>query len=352
MSRRIAPIFLPNLGCPHRCIFCNEGITAGRYPGKVSRQSMEEAVSCYIGDRPCQEERQIAFYGGNFTGIETGYQLELLEAANDFVESGRIDSIRLSTRPDYIDEKTLETLKKFPVRTVEIGAQSMSDAVLEQSRRGHTALDIQNAIALLRAYGFETGVHLMLGLPGDDPAGFRSTLDQLITLKPDTIRLHPTIVFEGTELAEMYRAGNYHPLDLDNAVNECRYALNRFRQADIEVIRIGLQTTSEMNETGSVLAGPFHPAFRSLVEGSIFLTMAESLLVDSGFSGKQDPVPEFLVATQDVSDFRGIGSINIIQLRKQFGVDVLVKPHPALKRGEIVLAAAGKRFYRNRCAAA
>jgi histone acetyltransferase (RNA polymerase elongator complex component) len=352
MSRRIAPIFLPNLGCPHRCIFCNERITAGKHPVKVSRELMEEAVSFFIGVRPCQEERQIAFYGGNFTGIEPNYQLELLGTAKELVESGRIDSIRLSTRPDCIDEKTLEALKKFSVRSIEIGAQSMVDAVLEQSRRGHTAQDTQKAVTLLKTYGFETGVHLMLGLPGDTRTGFRYTLDQIIALKPDTVRIHPTIVFEGTELAEMYRSGDYHPLDLDTAVDECRFALSRLRQSDIKVIRIGLQATPEMNETGSVLAGPFHPAFRALVEGSIFLDMAENLLVNAGFHASQDTVPEFFIADQDMSDFRGIGNRNIILLRKQFGVNVLVKSHPALKRGELILETGGKRFYRNRFAAA
>ncbi len=346
MSRRIAPIFLPNLGCPHRCIFCNERITAGKNSSLISREEIERIVAFYIGNHSDKRERQIAFYGGNFTGIDPGRQELLLRTAGELVNSGLADSIRISTRPDYIDEKKLNALQRFPVRTVEVGVQSMADSVLKRSRRGHSAADNRRAINLLKAYGFETGAHLMLGLPGDDRDGLESTLDQIISLKPDMVRVHPTIVLEGTELAAMYRSGTYRPLDLAEAVEECRHALSRLRRAGIPVIRIGLQATPEMNEAGAVLAGPFHPALRSLVEGSIFLEMAEGLLGDSGYRIGTDPSPSFFVSDRDMSDFRGIGNRNTAALKKRFGADFPVIPDLGLNRGEIILEIGGKRFYK------
>ena len=287
MARRIVPIFLPNQGCPHRCIFCNQRIAAGIHRERPTRCDFESAIAVYLGassDRVSGQfnplpdnEVQIAFYGSNFTGIPFDDQIDLLQLSGDYVEKGVVDSIRISTRPDFIDRRRLDLLKQFPVKTVEIGVQSMDDSVLTQCKRGHTADDSRRSFELLKAYGFETGVHLMAGLPGEDRKSFECSVEQIENLKPDVARIHPTLVFKDTELAAMFRAGNYRPLELDEAIDYCRYALSRFRSAGMSVIRIGLQTTAEMLEDGAILAGPFHPAFRALVEGAVFHDMAYRL---------------------------------------------------------------------------
>ena len=386
MVKRIVPIFLPNRGCPHRCLFCNEKITAGDHPDRISRRHIAEAVECYLGkslhtqrdlirnshpertepsafDRntiidscgvsgdgrsnaEVEAERQIAFYGGNFTGIEYAYQRELLNSAQELIESGVIDSIRISTRPDYIDEKTVGLLQKYTVRTVEIGGQSMVDSVLARCGRGHTAADTVRAIELLKSRGFNTGIHLMAGLPGDDRHGFDYTIDRVIALKPDTVRIHPTIVFANTGLADLYHAGDYIPLDLETAVDYCCHALTRFRQAGIDVIRMGLQTTAQMEEPGAIVAGPFHPAFRSLVEGLIFLKKAESML--ELLDGKRSDSFEFRVSDRDLSDFRGINNRNMNHLKERFGENISVRPDPSLIRGEIALESGDRRIVNKR----
>jgi histone acetyltransferase (RNA polymerase elongator complex component) len=291
-------------------------------------------------------ERQIAFYGGNFTGIEYDYQRELLNTAQEFVEAGIIDSIRISTRPDYIDEETVSLLQEYSVRNVEIGSQSMVDSVLARCGREHTAADTVRAIENLKSSGFQTGIHLMAGLPGDDRHGFDYTIDRVIALKPDTVRIHPTIVFADTGLADLYHAGDYIPLDLETAVDYCCHALTQFRQAGIDVIRMGLQATAQMEEPGAIVAGPFHPAFRSLVEGSIFLKMAESML--EFLDGKRGDSFEFRVSERDLSDFRGIRNRNMNHLKERFGESISVYPDPCLVRGEIVLESGDRRIVKKR----
>lgn len=348
MSRRIVPIFLPNRGCPHRCIFCNEKIAAGDQPEKITRRHVADQIALYIRGASRNSPRQIAFYGGNFTGIDPDNQIELLRIAQDFVDEDAVDSIRISTRPDYINENALNILKRFSVKTVEIGAQSMDDAVLDRCGRGHTAADTVKAIRLLKAYGFETGVHLMAGLPGEDRLCFESTIAQVIALPPDMVRIHPTIVFADTELAALYRSGQYIPITLDEAVDRCAYALTSFRATGIEVIRMGVQTTSEMEAPGAILAGPFHPAFRALVEGAIFLEMAEDLLKAADFNGSEMALPSFRVCAKDLSDFRGISNRNMEALRARYGRVFPVHSESGLKRGDVILVAEGKSFYSNR----
>ncbi len=344
---QIIPIFLPNHGCPHRCIFCNERIAAGDFPDRITAEIVRDTVLRHLasgnaGHRK-KDELQIAFYGGNFCGIDPACQMALLETAQGYVESGSVDSIRISTRPDSIDNGALELLKKFSVKTVEIGAQSMVAGVLTSCGRGHTAGETRRAVKKLKENGFETGIHLMAGLPGDSLEGFMFSVEETAALKPDMVRLHPTIVFRDTELASLYFAGRYRPLDLETAVLFCRRALQRLRRDRINVIRIGLQATPEMEEAGAIVAGPFHPAFRSLVEGSIFLEMAESMLgTGRNQSGESFA---FIVSERDLSDFRGIGNRNITVLNNRYGPGVSVRTGAGLDRGTVVLETGGKRHH-------
>ena len=341
MNQKIIPIFIMYRGCPHRCIYCNEQITAGNHPDRITEDLFRIIVDKYLETMNWNSESiQIAFYGGNFTGIDKDYQTELLEMATSYVQDGPVDSIRISTRPDYIDPDRVKLLEQYSVSTVEIGAQSMVDEVLTLSGRGHTSDDVRNAVGILQNSGFETGIHLMVGLPGDTEDRFRYTVEEVIRLNPDTVRIHPTIVFRRTALAEMYADGNYEPLTMPDAVRLCKYALGKFEMARIPVIRLGLQTTSEMETTGSIVAGPYHPAFRSLVEGSIFLDMASYLLTSAQL---REGAVTFRLHPKDISDFRGMKNHNIVTLKERFDITLLsIKEDSKQERGSLVLVVNGE----------
>lgn len=341
MPPLIIPIFVVHQGCPHRCAFCNEEKSVGAYPPLITEAYLRETVSAYLtGSRRKKGPVQIAFYGGNFTGIDRERQRELLSMADVFIRQGLVGSIRISTRPDYIDAEGLDFLKKFNVRTVEIGAQSLTDAVLRLSRRGHTAADVRQAMNLLKSRGFETGVHLMVGLPGDSPAGFARTVAATIALSPHTVRIHPTLVFAGTELADMWARGDYQPLSMAEAITACKQALSKFTAAGIPVIRLGLQTTPAMEKTGSIVAGPYHPSFRSLVDEAIFFDMAAQLLNRLNTGGGE---PTFYLSPGDVSSFRGPQNRNLQAIKEKFSLSSLaLAVDPNQPRGCLAVATAEK----------
>jgi histone acetyltransferase (RNA polymerase elongator complex component) len=338
----IVPIFIPQAGCPHRCIFCNGSKISGEKTATWTGERFRAAVEMHL-ERPHRKRpaRQIAFYGGNFTGLDEAEQLRLLRFAKHYIDGGFIDSLRVSTRPDYINQSALETLKAHGVATVEIGAQSMDDRVLEMSQRSHTAEDVAVAVSMLKSAGFETGVHLMAGLPGDSAAGFRRAVEAVIGLRPDTVRIHPTLVFEDTGLAELCRFGRYTPLSMEDAVDLCKHALIRFTKAGIPVIRLGLQTTTEMEAAGSVLAGPCHPAFRSLVEGELFRDMAFHLSSRMAEGGGTEPLT-FSMAPKDVSSFLGLRGVNLEKLRVHWGREIAYGTDSLMTRGALALTCGGK----------
>ena len=344
MKNVIIPIFVVYKGCPNRCIYCNERITAGNHPERISEDLFHETVSSHLESAGNGRDAiQIAFYGGNFTGIERDYQEELLEMAEGYVKEGSVNSIRISTRPDYIDRERIDLLKRYSVKTVEIGAQSMDDEVLNRSKRGHTASDVRRALVLLKENDFETGVHLMAGLPGDTKEGFYHSVEEIIKLRPHTVRVHPTIVFKDTALATAYLKGEYRPLTMDEAIELCEYSLLRFKEEGINLIRLGLQHTHEMEASENIIAGPYHPAFRSLVEGNIFLKMAFHLL---GQTGKDPREVAFSLAPKDVSNFRGMRNGNMKALKERFGTsEILIREYPDQERGLLVLTAEGKRYH-------
>ncbi|MBN1662506.1 MAG: radical SAM protein [Deltaproteobacteria bacterium] len=328
----IIPIFIMNKGCPNRCVFCNLQKTAGDHPGQITEGQLRQTVASYIGSaKKKPDDIQLAFYGGNFTGLDGEEEIALLGYAKSLISEGLIHSIRVSTRPDYIDREQCDLLWSFGVTTVEIGAQSMVDEVLELSGRGHTSADTVRAVEMLRGWGFITGIHLMAGLPGDSRERFACTIDRSIGLKPAMVRLHPTIVFENTALAEAYGEGRYQPMSLAEAIDACKYALKKFSEAGIPVIRVGLQTTKEMEAAGSIVAGPFHPAFHALVEESIFYDMAFDLLSAQDVASK-DVV--LFVSPRYESYLRGQKNNNLKRLKERFRLNAItVKPDEALKWG-------------------
>ncbi|MGB4549820.1 MAG: radical SAM protein [Syntrophales bacterium] len=342
----IVPIFITQAGCPHRCLFCNGSKITGEERAFWTEERFRAEVEKYLG-RPHRKRsaRQIAFYGGNFTGLDETEQRRLLRFAKRYIDGGLIDSLRVSTRPDYIQPRALETLQAHGVATVEIGAQSMDDGVLEKSFRGHTSEDVAAAVSMLKSAGFETGVHLMAGLPGDSVEGFHRTVEAVIDLRPDMVRIHPTLVFEGTGLAELFRSGRYTPLSVEDAVELCKYALIGFTRAGIPVIRLGLQTTTEMKAAGSVLAGPCHPAFRCLVEGELFRDMAFHLASRMAVGGGTEPLV-FSMSPRDLSNFLGLRGCNLERIRAQCGRDIAYDTDSLMTRGVLALSCGGKTVER------
>ena len=340
----IIPVFIMNSGCPHRCIFCNQKITAGNFPLKITKEFFDSEVQSYLAwNKDKSRKVEIAFYGGSFTGVDPAYQEELLSWAYSFIQKRLVDSIRISTRPDYITENNLPVLKKYGVTTVEIGAQSFIDEVLQFAQRGHDAAATVEAMIILKDHGFQTGLHLMAGLPKDTKEGFIHSLDKTIELKPDTVRIHPVIVFNGTALAEELRKGEYKPMELSDAVELCRLAWEKLSAAGIRIIRIGVQLTQEMEKDGAVLAGPIHPALGSLVLSSIFYDRTIKLL---------DKVPpdtnelRFSLSERDMSNFRGLNNMNISAIKKLYPrTNLIVESNIGQRRGVISVATeSGKSF--------
>ncbi len=334
----IAPLFIRNSGCPGRCIYCSERLTDPEDEGCAPADAVRDAVLRHLGRSRRKAPAQIAFYGGSFTGLDPARQEVYLRAARACIREGIAVSIRISARPDQIDGPILERLAANGVRTVEIGAESMDDGILDRAGRGHTAADVVRAMAFLRRGGFETGIHLMAGLPGDTPERFAASVGRVVDLRPDMVRIHPTIVFAETELAGMHERGEYEPLSLEEAVRRCADAVLRFEAAGIRVVRLGLQATEALERPGAVLAGPFHPSFGAVVEAEIFRRMASSLLAARGGGD----FAAFRVSARDVSSFRGIRNANIRLLKEGFGLrNLAVRGETGRVRGTLALEAAG-----------
>lgn len=296
---------------------------------------VERSLKVFPADSS-RRERQIAFYGGTFTAIDPKEQRRYLGAVRPFLRSGMIDSLRISTRPDCLDDETLSLLRDHGVRTVEIGAQSMVDRILSLCGRGHTSEDTALAVSRLRQRGFEVGVHLMLGLPGETEDDFLYTLDRTIELRPDLVRIHPTLVLSGSPLEALWRRGEYLPLSLEEAVRWLKKAFLWLEGAGIRVVRIGLQPTEELE--AHYLAGPYHPALREVVEGELFFDMARELLKRSG--GTLDPV--FCCHPRAVSKLRGQRNGNTRRLEALYGLrSIFVQPDEGLEEDVVVLRTGG-----------
>lgn len=267
MKHKNIAIFVPHAGCPHACSFCNQKtITAQQtlpQPDDVVRICTQALAE--IQD---PSNAEIAFFGGSFTAIPQDYMTSLLKAAQPFLGAGRFAGIRISTRPDCISEAILRLLLQYGVTSIELGAQSMCDAVLTANLRGHTAQDVRDACACIRSFGFGLGLQMMTGLYGSTPADDLSTVERIVEIHPDTVRMYPVVVLRGTRLGQLYEAGSYILPSMDEMIDVCADAMLRFREAGIAVIKCGLHA-SEFVERDR-LAGYYHPAFRELCEGRIF----------------------------------------------------------------------------------
>ena len=263
-------LFVPHEGCPNQCSFCNQRAISGK-KSQVKPEDVDSAVKIAI-DNPDSKGGEIAFFGGSFTAIDRQTMVSLLSAAHRYIADGSFKGIRISTRPDAINPEICSVLKHYGVTAVELGAQSLDDNVLRLNRRGHTAVDVVRATRLLQQEGFETGLQMMTGLYGSTDADSLQTAEKIIELNPDTVRIYPTVVLENTHLCELYRKGEYHPQNVEDAAELCAKLLERFDEAGIKVIRTGLHSGGDVE--GEFVAGAYHPAFKEICESKIYLRKA------------------------------------------------------------------------------
>ena len=278
MSARahILPVFVPHLGCPHACVFCNQRrISGAEKPATAA--DVKNCIAASAAFLPAGGKRQLAFYGGSFTAIPVREQEALLDAAKQALDRGELDAIRLSTRPDAIDDTVLRRLGTYGVETVELGAQSMDDAVLRLSGRGHTAAQTEAASRQIKAAGFRLILQMMTGLPGSTDESDLETARRLIALRPDGVRIYPTVIVRDTALYDMWRAGTYREHTVEDAVRVCARIVPLFAAAGIPVIRLGLNPTEELSG-GAAAGGAYHPALGELVKSRILLEKARGLL--------------------------------------------------------------------------
>lgn len=315
----IIPIFVPHKGCPNDCIFCNQKKISGQIE-EMTPQMIPGIIESHLATIDSGTFVEAAFYGGSFTAIDRSLQESLLKKAYEYVKSGRVSEIRLSTRPDCIDEDILEMLQKYGVRTIELGVQSLDDEVLKASCRGHDAACVYKSAALIKGKGFRLGIQTMTGLPGDTREKAMNTARQVISMSPEIVRIYPVLVIKGTPLEKLLLDDRYEPMPLDEAVKLCAELLDLYESHGINVIRIGLQATENIRggADSDVVAGPVHPAFRQLVESELARRRIERIIEERGLSGSSS----LLIKTgaPNISNVVGQKRANIDYLRSKYHI--------------------------------
>ena len=328
----IIPIFVPFFGCPNHCIFCDqEKITGINERQEVDVEKVIDSYLETISQNSSPKHIEVAFYGGSFTGLPFSVQHRLLATAASYKKQEKIDGIRLSTRPDFINQDILELLQEQKVTTIELGVQSLDDQVLQAAHRGHSSQDVYQAVHLIKANNIKVGIQLMVGLPEDTPAKTLDTAKKVVVLKPELVRIYPTLVLKGTELATLYQKGLYRPWSIETTVAVCKELYYLFTQNQIPIIRLGLQHTEELKEE-HFLAGPYHSAMGELVQGAVFLDMIFSLLKKyKSITNEKEIV--IYCAPQDLSKVRGHKNINIKTLKQSYqSIDIIIKASHLIKR--------------------
>ena len=325
----IIPVFVPHLGCPNDCVFCNQRRISGHIE-PATAQTVKNAIEEAAALTPSGTKRQLAFYGGSFTAIPEAQQLELFEAAQPYLADGTINSIRLSTRPDAIDAAVLKRLKKYGVAVVELGAQSMCDRVLELSGRGHDSAAVENASKLIKAAGYDLILQMMTGLPGDTDESCIESAKKIIALEPDGVRIYPTVIVRDTVLCDMWRTGTYREHTVEDAVRICAKIVPLFNEAGIPIIRMGLNPTEELSG-GDALGGAYHPALGELVFSRIMLQKARELLAEV----KPESRVVLGVSRSDISKMIGQHRCNVKALMSELSLAELKIHEASVKSGEI-----------------
>ena len=281
------PFFIPHVGCPYVCTFCNQSrITGQSGISHLTPDYIKKTITDYVGKKRNDKFWEVAFYGGSFTAIHRDLQHTLLAPAYEMLQQDIIDGIRCSTRPDAVGDEAISLLQSYGVKTVELGVQSMNDCILVDAKRGHTAQEVVDAVARLKRRGMTVGVQLLPGLKGETWETILETAIAVVKLEPDFVRIYPVLVIENTELADQYRSSEYEPLSTEQAIKYCAFLKEWFEQDNIEVIRTGLQSTEELDSGNSLIAGPYEPAMGELVINEQYKQCIE-MCIDEHFSSER-----------------------------------------------------------------
>lgn len=309
----IIPIQVNQLGCPERCIFCDQNSISGKQGGLPSVGKIQDTINDYLSSWEGEGKKEVAFYGGSFTSLDMALQEKLLDAVQPFVRNGEIDSLRVSTRPDAINEAALELLYENAVKIVELGVQSMDLEVLKLSGRRHLPIDVERAAGLIKGFGIQLGCQLMPGLPGDDREKSVKSATIVASLGADIARIYPAVVIKGTVMERLYLSGEYSPLDMDDAVSISADMMDVFEEAGVEVIRVGLQHEESLQD--AIVAGPYHPSFGEMVKSELFFRQVVKLLNKMPL---RDGNIVFSMSPYDESAFRGLNNSNIKKIMKTY----------------------------------
>ena len=333
---RNIPVFIPHLGCPNTCVFCNQRSISGKQ--SFSPESVRDEIDAALATIPEDAEVEIAYFGGSFTGIDRDLMIYLLELAKEYVDNrregcARIVGIRMSTRPDYINSEIMEILSRYPVRTVELGLQSMSDRVLAASKRGHSACDAENACKMIVEAGYSLIGQMMIGLPESSADDEIYTAKKICDMGASGARIYPTVVFHGTELADMARRGEYPMLSVDDAVERSKEAYKIFESRGVECIRIGLCASDNLGDESHVMGGANHPSLGELVMGEAYFDRmcADADRLISGAQG--DGVICFYVPRGELSKAigqKGKNKKRLVERYKPYKIEIKEKDVPQI----------------------
>ena len=331
----IIPVFVPHLGCTKCCTFCNQRKISGELK-QVTPKDVTDTINYYLSNFKDENNYvEVAFFGGSFTAIDKKIQEELLSSVQPFIKEGKVDSIRLSTRPDAIDKDILKMLKKYNVKTIELGVQSTNDYILEKCKRGHSFEDVKKASKLIKWKGFRLGHQMMVGLPDSSEKDDLQTAKDIVKLKPKMVRIYPVLVIKGTELEDEYNKGEYTPLNVTQAVERSKEAVKLFRKHNIEVIRTGLQNTDTItnpeDKDSEVIAGPYHPAFGQLVEDAIWY---DRIVEEIKKINAKIVKVEILANKENINNIVGHKKENINKLKDTYALIANVKENNKIKSGK------------------
>jgi histone acetyltransferase (RNA polymerase elongator complex component) len=323
MSKKyVIPVFVPHLGCPHQCVFCDQK----KISGHKGFPDVKNTIEYYLKNFKYKDAIvEVAFYGGTFTAIPINIQEKLLRNVNEFVKEKKVHKIRLSTRPDSISPEILDLLKRYNVKTIELGVQSLDNEVLKLSERGHDKEAVLKASDLIKKSNFLLGIQLMPGLPGDNRDRIFKTVKEVINIKPSFVRIYPTIVIKGTKLEEMYNEGKYTPLTLKEAIDISADMYSSFNNAEIKIIRIGLQPTEDLIKGDNVVAGPFHPAFGEMVKNKVAFNYLCEIIDDYKSLNPVSELIKILIPYNKASIYLGQKKINYKKLNSKYGDNVFIK---------------------------
>ncbi len=320
MKKRIIPIFVPHRGCPHDCIFCNQKKITG-VSTDITSDDVRRIIEEYLTTIDKDASIEIAFFGGSFTAIDMDIQRNLLSVAKEYVDKNIVSDIRMSTRPDCINDEILTMLKEYKVSIIELGVQSLDDRVLIDSVRGHSDKDVFESANLIKKYGIKLGLQMMIGLPSDTEEKCIYTAKEFIKLNPDCVRVYPTLVVKETGLEKLLVENKYTPFTLDKSIEIVKKVLVLFYTNNINVIRVGLQATEDIAIGKEVLAGPYHPAYRELVESKMYGDYIEYLI--NKYEAKENI--KVLVNKKNVSRILGNKKSNVKELKEKYGISLKTK---------------------------